>query len=442
MAYRRAEDRKRARRSRSGPAPEGGSRQAWTRVALSRADAVAQRLSGPVAGAFAAGWSAILTLLAVGAVIAVAWILGAGSGSITDAMHVSGISWLATHLIPVSVPEGSISALPMGFVLIPGWLLWRAGEWAARRSGACLWQDVRPMVGIGAGVYATIALFVATSTANDAASVGPLSAAIGAGVFALVVFGAGATKEAGLWSSIVDRFTPKSRIRMRAGLIAFGTILAGSAVVLAVSLAIHFSTGLTILDALAPGLIGNLLLFILGLAYLPNAVIWTSSFVLGPGFAVGQGTTVSPFGVEIGAVPAFPLLGAVPEQSSSWMPIVLFIPLFAGGIAMSMMSGKRPLATFDRESMIERAWVAGFAAALMLIASWFAGGGLGSGRLVEVGPNAFYVAGATFVLVLLGGILCDQLRRLRNWRADRKASRPVDLRDKAGDILDVGRHIG
>lgn len=442
MAYRRANERRSARRSRSGPAPEGGSRQAWTRVARSRADAVAERLSGPVAGAFAAGWSAVLTLLAVGAVIAIAWILGAGSGSITDAMHVSGISWLATHLVPVSVPDGSISALPMGFVIIPGWLLWRAGSWAARRSGACLWQDIRPMVGIGAGVYATIALLIATWTANEGASVSPIFAAIGAGVFTVIVFGAGATKEAGLWPSIVDRFTPKTRIRMRAGLVAFGTIIAGSAVLLAVSLGLHFSAGLTILDALSPGLIGNLLLFILGIAYVPNALIWTSGFVLGPGFAVGQDTIVSPFAVQVGAVPAFPLLGGIPEATAVWMPAVMLIPLFAGGLAMALISGRQPLRVFERDAAIERCWVAGFAAALMMVASWLAGGGLGSGRLVSVGPNVLYVTAATFALVFVGGVLCDQLRRLRNWRSDRKASRSVDLREQAGDILDVGRHIG
>lgn len=442
MAYRRADERRKTRRSRSGPAPEGGSRQAWTRVARSRADAVAERLSGPVAGAFAAGWSAILTLLAVSAVIAIAWILGAGSGSITDAMHVSGISWLATHLIPVSVPEGSISALPMGFVIIPGWLLWRAGSWAARRSGACLWQDIRPMVGIGAGVYATIALLIATWTANDAASVSPIFAAVGAGIFTLIVFGAGATKEAGLWPSIVDRFTPKTRIRMRAGLVAFGTIIAGSAALLAISLAFNFSAGLTILDTLSPGLIGNLLLFILGVAYLPNALIWTSGFVLGPGFSVGQDTIVSPFAVQVGGVPAFPLLGGIPESTATWMPAVLLIPLFAGALAMALISGKRPLPVMDRDSFIERCWVGGFAAGLMMVASWLAGGGLGSGRLVEVGPNVLYATVATFVLVVVGGVLGDQLRRLRNWRSDRKASRSVDLREQAGDILDVGRHIG
>ena len=137
-------------------------------------------------------------------------------------------------------------------------------------------------VGIGAGVYATIALLVATATANEAASVSPAAAIIGAGLFAVVVFGGGATREAGLWPSIVDRFSPHVRLRLRAGLVSFGVIVAGAGVTLAVSLALHFSTGLTILETLSPGLIGNILLFLLGIAYLPNALIWASSFVVGP----------------------------------------------------------------------------------------------------------------------------------------------------------------
>lgn len=453
MAYRRAEQRKAARRdagsgsrpptrSRSGPAPEGGTRQAWTRVARSRADAVADRLSGPIAGAFAAGWSAVLTLLMVGSLIAVAWVLGAGSGSITDAMNVAGISWLATHLITISVPDGSISALPMGFVLIPGWLLWRAGSWAARRSGACVWQDVRPMIGIGAGVYATVALLVATATANEAASVSPVAAIIGAGAFALLVFGGGATREAGLWPSIVDRFSPHTRLRLRAGLVSFGVILTGAAVALAVSLALHFSTGLTILETLSPGLVGNVLLFILGLAYLPNALIWSSSFVVGPGFAAGQDTIVSPFAVNAGAVPAFPLLGGIPEAASSWMPVLLLVPLIAGGLGMALISGKRPVPVLTKQGQLERLWVSGIAALVMFGGCWLAGGGLGSGRMAYLGPNALYSALATFALTYVGGILCDQSRRVRNWWSSRRALRSVDLREQSNDILDVGRHIG
>lgn len=435
------DSRKRSRRPHSGPAPQGGRRTAWTRVARSRADAVAARLSTSTAGAFAAGWSAILTLLAVGAAICTAWIFGAGSGSITDAMHVSGISWLATHLIPVSVPEGSISALPMGFVVVPGWLLWRAGQWAARRSGACIWQDVRPMVATGAGVYATIALLVATATANEAAWVTPLAAVIGAGLFAVLVFGAGATREAGLWPSLVDRFSIKMRLRIRAGLIGFGSIIAASAVVLAFALIMHFSAGLTILDALSPGLIGNLLLFILGVAYVPNALVWAAGFCLGTGFSVGEGTVVAPYAVDAAAIPAFPLLAGVPEQANPWMFAAFLIPVLAGGLSTARLSGRRPLPVLDRAAAIERVWVAGITAGLMGVFAWLAGGSFGSGRMTDIGPHVLLLVIATFCWMFVGGLIGDQVRRLRNWWQVRRSAGDVDLRSSTSDFLDISGTI-
>ena len=86
--------------------------------------------------------------------------------------------------------------------------------------------------------------------------------------------------------------------------------------------------------------------------------------------------------------------------------------------------------------------LAGLAAGLMFLAGWLAGGGLGSGRMSDLGPNALYTAAATFALTFVGGVICDQLRRLRNWRADRRIARFVDVREESNDILDVGRHIG
>ena len=67
---------------------------------------------------------------------------------------------------------------------------------------------------------------------------------------------------------------------------------------------------------------------------------------------------------------------------------------------------------------------------------------LGSGRMAYLGPNALFTALATFVLTYVGGLACDQLRRLRNWWSSRRALRSVDLREQSNDILDVGRHIG
>ena len=45
-------------------------------------------------------------------------------------------------------------------------------------------------------------------------------------------------------------------------------------------------------------------MFLLSLAVLPNAVAWSASFVLGPGFAVGTGTGVSVLSAKVGALPS------------------------------------------------------------------------------------------------------------------------------------------
>lgn len=408
----------------------------------SRTDAVAARLSAPVAGSLAAGWSAVLTLLGVGAVVVFAWVLGTGSGSITDAMHISGISWLAAHQIPISIPDGSISALPFGLVLIPGWLLWRAGSWATKRSGACLWRDVRATVGIAAGVYATIGLLVASATASEDFAVSPLVALLGTGTFALLVFGGGASREAGLWPSLVDRFSPGFRLRIRAASVGLAFVVFCAALLLAASLALHFSDGLTVLDALSPGLIGNILLLVLGIAYLPNALVWVSSFLFGPGFAIGEGTIVSPFAVEAGSVPTFPLVTAIPSTVGSWMPVLLVMPLIAGALATRVGRRETPLAVLKVYSLIERVWIAALAAFVVLVAALIAGGSLGNGQMSDLGPSALLTALAAFVLLLVGGILGDSLRALRAWVRARRRTDSVDLREESKDFLGVSKSLG
>jgi hypothetical protein len=91
--------------------------------------------------------------------------------------------------------------------------------------------------------------------------------------------------------------------------------------------------------------------------------------------------------------------------------------------------------------LIERAWVAGISAALLGAAAWLAGGSIGSGRMTEVGPNSLLLVMVTFVWVFVGGVLCDQLRRMRNWRQARRSARSVDLRSTTSDFLDISGTI-
>ena len=53
-------------------------------------------------------------------------------------------------------------------------------------------------------------------------------------------------------------------------------------------------------------------------AILPNVVLLASTYLLGPGFAVGSGTVVSPAEVSLGPVPSVPVLAALPDDG--WAP--------------------------------------------------------------------------------------------------------------------------
>ena len=72
--------------------------------------------------------------------------------------------------------------------------------------------------------------------------------------------------------------------------------------------------------ASSPGVGGSALLLLASLSYLPNSVIWAIAYMLGPGFSFGVGTAVSPSGSALGAVPAFPMLAALPVGVAGRVP--------------------------------------------------------------------------------------------------------------------------
>ncbi len=74
----------------------------------------------------------------------------------------------------------------------------------------------------------------------------------------------------------------------------------------------HHDQATLLVDGLDAGIGGGILLAALCLLYVPTAAVWGLAYVVGPGFAVGAGTSVSVGGTDLGAVPAFPLLAALP----------------------------------------------------------------------------------------------------------------------------------
>ncbi|MFT2690903.1 DUF6350 family protein [Clavibacter zhangzhiyongii] len=85
---------------------------------------------------------------------------------------------------------------------------------------------------------------------------------------------------------------------LRGGAAAAFAVVAFSAVVVAVLLGLQYATVITLYETLQTGIVGGVALTLGQLALLPNLVLWASSWLIGPGFALGTGSSVSPLGTS------------------------------------------------------------------------------------------------------------------------------------------------
>jgi hypothetical protein len=154
----------------------------------------------------------------------------------------------------------------------------------------------------------------------------------------------------------------------------------------------------------------------LGVLLLPNAAAAVLGMAAGPGFVVGSATLVSVHGVHLGAVPALPLLAALPDTQA--VPLLAFasqaIPALAGLVTGAAVG--RRFGPEDGGSAV--AGASGLAAGVGLglvsaVLVAVAGGTLGRGGLAEVGAPAL----ATGVAVAAqSGIAAALAAMVARWR--------------------------
>lgn len=171
---------------------------------------------------------------------------------------------------------------------------------------------------------------------------------------------------------------------------------------------VFFVTGwgqvLIVHDALVGGSwVGAGAVVLLQLAWLPTVLVWALAWLTGAGFSLGVGTLFSPGAVSTGALPALPVLGALPVSgigsAAIWVPLV---PV--GAAALCAWSRRRQL----RELSLRDALAASAAATGVLVvgagaAFWAASGSVGPGRLAHAGPSAL---GLVLLAVECGTGLC------------------------------------
>ncbi|MGO1279498.1 MAG: cell division protein PerM, partial [Cellulosimicrobium funkei] len=211
----------------------------------------------------------------------------------------------------------------------------------------------------------------------------------------------------------LDRVVPPTvRLGLRGGLLGTSLLAGASAVVVGAWLVAGRATSGDIVAGLVPGTVGGIVLALGQLAVLPNLVAWAGAWLVGPGFAVGEGSTFAPGGSEPGALPAIPLLGALPGDDwtnalTPWVPAgVVALGVVAGVFVWRRLrdvTGTHPDDVVPWSAVVlALAGVALASGLLVGLVSWLAGGAVGPGRLEVVGADAL-VVGALAAAEIGGG---------------------------------------
>jgi hypothetical protein len=371
-------------------------------------------------GTAIAAWAGILGIAGVLLLVLLGWATAPHAGaSLASALDISLQLWLAGHRTGLAVAHGHIGLTPLGLTLLLAWLLARAGRQVARATRVERLNQVARCVAAVAIPYAVMAALV-TAPARTAA-IRPLTAQafIAALVLAGIGVGYGALAEAGLRRALWDRLPKQARTPIAAGAAAAGVVVATGFVALGISLALHAHRVAELGRWLTPGPVGVVLLVLACLALAPNAAVWASAFALGPGFAVGSGTTVALTGTRLSDVPAFPLLAALPDSGPlpALVWLVVLGPVAAGVVAAVLVLRANRDVTVS--GLVPPAISAAGVCGLLLAGlAACAGGSFGAGRLATLGPSAWHVGLAAAVEVgIVALVVATGWRKIR--RVDR-----------------------
>ena len=345
-------------------------------------------------GLTAAVWAAGAGLVALAVPVLLAWATDSRSGSgATAALRSAGQLWVLAHGGSLAVPGGSLGLTPLGLVSLPLLLLGRAGSHAARSATpGDLRADLLLTAAIGTPYAVLVAVVAAAATSSDVRPA-PVQALLAGLVVGLLGAGVGVARGGGRWRGLLAAVPVRVRTVAGATSAALALLLGAGAVLAGVALAAHLARAGQLARASDPGLIGGVALLALGLVLVPNLAVWGASWWAGPGFAVGAGTAVGPFGTTLGAVPALPVLAALPSGAPpTWLAVLaLAVPVAAGAVAGLLVA--------RRAGVLDAALVGPAAGLAVLLLAWLSGGPAGGSRLTAIGPSAWRVGLAVAVEV-------------------------------------------
>ncbi|MET8328343.1 DUF6350 family protein [Streptomyces sp. NPDC005181] len=362
-------------------------------------------------GVLAAG----LGLGSLAVLVMAVWISSPASDSgPTGALNAAAGIWLLAHgadLVRTDTLSGTpapVGVVPLLLTAVLVWLVHRAARDAMEPDEGRTAPSVGSVFCLVTGGYLLVVAVVAFYAKGGSMVAQPSSL-----LFPMVPVVAGAAG-AGVWTAAGHpvgpppswapvrlheamartRFAERAEAVFRSAAAGTAVLLGGGALLVAASLVWHAEQMQASFLGLSGDWAGRCAVLLLALALVPNAAVWGAAYGLGPGFALGTASTVTPFAFTgHPALPNFPLLAAVPAHGPgtvlNWAAMA--VPV-AAGITIARFTVRNEKARGLLETVLTAALAAvgcGVATAALTAA---AGGPLGTGALAAFGP-VWWLAG-------------------------------------------------
>ena len=386
-----------------------------------------------VLGGVAAALATLLVCLAAGVV---GWFLADAGvhGTPRDGLRVGALGWLLAHGSGLHVDGVAVTVVPLGLTALAAWAVWRLGHRVgdsisghgpdAERiaDGERDWTVLTAVLAFTGGYVAVaIITFRLAATPESAPS---LARVLLWSLLLCLTLGLGAiatgSGRAAIWAATLP---PAVRASGATALRVLGAYLAISAAFFLAALVVDFDTAVNVMSRLHTDAGDATVYTALSATVVPNATIFSASYLLGPGFAVGVDTLVSPTLVSLGPLPMFPLLAALPDAgvTPAWTAYVVGLAPLVAALAAARSQRRNPTLRWDEGAL--RGCAGGVLAGVLLggLAA-VSGGAVGPGRMTEVGPFAFDVMVHAITAFGVGGLVGGVLMTWWQRRAARRAS--------------------
>ncbi|WP_157237126.1 cell division protein PerM [Promicromonospora sukumoe] len=439
-------------------------------------------LAHVVSGVLAAAQALVLSLAVVVLPAVVAYLVGnatltsapetADDGvQVRSAIDVATGLWLLGHGVPLTADAVTVTLAPLGIAALALFATYASAKRFAATSVRA-WAAGAVTYAVGTTGVALLAGSAPGWSLALAPPAGLVMGGLGTGLGILARPDAPTPAEIGERAeALVRRFTgfdllPATlRLGLRGGALAVAFLTGGAALLVAAWALAGRATSSDIVTALEPGWTGGVVFAVAQLALLPNLLLWALAWIAGPGFAVGEGTSFTPFGTVSGPLPAVPLLGALPGEDwanpvSAWVPVLVV----ACGVAAGVFVWRRLEPSLVRWADV--GWVLGgivlVPGLFVLLGQWAAAGAVGPGRLSQIGADPLVSAGLVAAevgggaaAVLLGakldvvarrGEIGDDLvawlKRPASVSGERDGSVDRDLDEQPGEARDLASELG